>query len=170
MQGKGVIRFFLIALALVSLVQFLFMLPTRKVERRADDYAKRISANAPTDEQAAAYKAARTGFLDSMSSETVLKLPLIPGLSYQDLKSNQVALGLDLKGGMSVVLQVDLRDLIRSLSNNAEDPTLAQALEKASNSLANTQLDYVTLFGRSCQNSQNPHAHDTAPVGGLSCP
>jgi len=155
MQGKGVIRFFLIALAVVSLIQFLFMLPTRGVEKRADEHAKRISANTSADKQAAAYKAARSGFLDSMSSETVLKLPLIPGFTYQDLKSKQIALGLDLKGGMSVVLQVDLRDLIRSLSNNAEDPTLQQALEKASNALASTQLDYITLFGRSWREIAN---------------
>ncbi len=146
MQGKGIIRFFLVAMLLVTLIQSLFILPTRKVEKQADEYANSMSANASEEDRSAALKAARSAYLDSMSSETVLKLPLLPDFTYQDLKSRQLALGLDLKGGMSVALQVDLRELIRSLANNAEDPTLKEALDKATAAQANSQADYVTLF------------------------
>jgi SecD/SecF fusion protein len=148
MQGKGIIRFFLVAMVLVSLVQYLFMLPTRKVEKQAEEFANKTASNASEEERPVVLKAARAAYLDSMSSETVLKIPLLPSFTYQDLKSRQLALGLDLKGGMSVVLQVDLRELIRSLANNAEDPTLNEALEKATAAQANTQDDYVTLFVR----------------------
>lgn len=146
MQGKGIIRFFLIAMLLVTIIQSLFILPTRKVEKQADEYANSMSANASEEDRPAALKAARSAFLDSVSSETVLKIPLLPDFTYQDLKSRQLALGLDLKGGMSVVLQVDLRELIRSLANNAEDPTLKEALDKATAAQVNSQTDYVTLF------------------------
>ncbi|MEM1327478.1 MAG: protein translocase subunit SecDF [Bacteroidota bacterium] len=146
MQGKGIIRFFLIAFVVVSIIQFLFVLPTRKVEKQADRYAESMAATAEAGIKDSVFRAERTAFLDSMSSETVLKIPLISSLTYQELKSRQLAYGLDLKGGMSVVLQVDLRELIRSLANNAEDPTLKTALDNATAAQQDAQTDYVSLF------------------------
>jgi SecD/SecF fusion protein len=67
------------------------------------------------------------------------------------LKSQQLALGLDLKGGMSVVLQVNLRDFIRALSNSSKDPTLEKALNRASEAQRNAQADYVSLFADAWQ-------------------
>jgi len=146
MQGKGIVRFFLIAFVVVSIIQFLFVLPTNKVERQAERYAESMANTASAENQDSVKKAARSAFLDSMSSETVLKIPLISSFTYQDLKSRQLAYGLDLKGGMSVVLQVDLRELIRSLANNAEDPTLVEALDNATQAQSNAQDNYVSLF------------------------
>ncbi|MEL6720811.1 MAG: protein translocase subunit SecDF, partial [Bacteroidota bacterium] len=146
MQGKGIVRFFLIAFVVVSIIQFLFVLPTNRVERQAEEYAENMASTAAVESQDSVKRAARSAFLDSMSSETVLKIPLISSFTYQDLKSRQLAYGLDLKGGMSVVLQVDLRELIRSLANNAEDPTLEQALDNATQAQSNAQDNYVSLF------------------------
>lgn len=146
MQGKGIVKFFLVVMTLVTLLQYLYILPTQKVEKAAEEYASSVAnPDGGTDERAA-YKAARTAFLDSMSSEEVFKLPLLKSFTYQELKSRQLALGLDLKGGMSVVLQVDLRDFIRALANDSKDPTFLEALEKASQAQKNAQTDYVTLF------------------------
>lgn len=150
MQGKGVVKFFLVVMALVTLVQYLFILPTRKVEKAADAYALSATNSIQDEsEQRAAYKQHYSEYLDSMSSEEVFKLPLLKSYTYQELKSQQLALGLDLKGGMSVVLQVDLREFIRSLASSSKDPTLDQALENAAQLQASTQSDFVTLFADS---------------------
>ena len=152
MQGKGVVKFFLILMTIVSLVQYLFILPTQKVERDAEDYAQKVVSNATGEaDPYIVEKEARTSYLDSMSSETVLSVPLLKDYTYTDLKKQQLNLGLDLKGGMSTVLQVDLRDFIVNMSNDSKDPTFRTALENASERLKSAQTDYVTLFGEEFQ-------------------
>jgi SecD/SecF fusion protein len=152
MQGKGVVKFFLVLMTVVSLMQYLFILPTRNVENDAEAYAQKVVENASGDADAYILeKEARTAYLDSMSSETVLSVPLLKDYTYTDLKKQQLNLGLDLKGGMSVVLQVDLRDFIQNMSNDSKDPTFRSALEAASERLKSAQTDYVTLFGEEFQ-------------------
>ncbi|MCB0638610.1 MAG: protein translocase subunit SecDF [Lewinella sp.] len=147
MQGKGIVRFFLVVMALVTLVQYLFIVPTRKVENDADDYAMAATTSIEDPiEQKAAFKTERAAYLDSMSSEQIFKIPLLKAYTYQELKSQQLALGLDLAGGMSVVLQIDLREFIRTLAQNSKDPTFEEALEKASLAQKDAQADYVSLF------------------------
>jgi len=140
MQGKGVVKFFLVVMTIVTLVQYFFILPTQKVEKAADEYAQ---ANSQDKTE---FKMKRAEFLDSMSSEEVFKIPLLKSYTYQELKSQQLALGLDLKGGMSVVLQVDLRKFIRALANDSKDPTFEKALKRASEAQKNEQADFVSLF------------------------
>ena len=146
MQGKGVVKFFLVVMTIVTLVQYFFILPTQKVENAADEYAKQATQNMEEGLQKTAFKSKRAEFLDSMSSEEVFRIPLLKSYTYQELKSQQLALGLDLKGGMSVVLQVDLRDFIRALANDSKDPTFSEALDRASQAQKNAQDDFVTLF------------------------
>ncbi len=149
MQGKGIVKFFLVVMILVTLYQFLLILPARKVEKAAEAYAEQVAERVSDPEQKTeVYKAARTAYLDSMSSEVVFRIPLIKDFTYQELKGQQLALGLDLKGGMSVVLQVDLRDFILALANNSDDPDFRKALDLASEKLKNSQSDFVTLFGQ----------------------
>jgi SecD/SecF fusion protein len=147
MQGKGVVKFFLVVMTLVCLVQYLLIIPTRKVEKAAENYAEVMAAEAENEEQKLALvKQARINYLDSMSSEEIFSLPLIKSYTYEELKKQQLALGLDLKGGMSVVLQVDLKDFLSSLSNNSNDPTFLEALDNAQERLESAQTDYITLF------------------------
>ena len=146
MQGKGVVRFFLVVMTLVTLVQYFFILPTQKVEKKADAFARSATQNMPEDVQKAAFKMKRAEYLDSMSSEEVFKIPLLKSYTYQELKSQQLALGLDLKGGMSVVLQVDLREFLRALANDSKDPTFLEALDRASQAQKNAQDNFVSLF------------------------
>ena len=146
MQGKGVVRFFLVVMTLVTLVQYFFILPTRKVEKAADAFARAATQNMPEDVQNAAFKLKRADYLDSMSSEVVFKLPLLKSYTYQELKSQQLALGLDLKGGMSVVLQVDLREFLRALANDSKDPTFLEAIDRASTAQKTTQENFISLF------------------------
>ena len=162
MQGKGVVKFFLVVMAIVTLVQYLFILPTNKVEKQAAKFAESASASAPEDQQKEVFKQKRSAYLDSMSSEEILKIPMLKSFTYQELKAQQLALGLDLKGGMSVVLQVDLRDFIRALANDSKDPTFVEALETAAQAQKNAQSDYVTLFANEFR--KNEEGKKLAPI------
>ncbi|MEL6274786.1 MAG: protein translocase subunit SecDF, partial [Bacteroidota bacterium] len=147
MQSKGIIKFFLVVMLLVTAAQYLFVLPTNAVEKDAQEYAEDKSAPVEGErERAEIYKAAVAEYLDSMSNKEIFKIPLLKSYTYQDLKSQQLAYGLDLKGGMSVVLQVDLREFIRALAQGNKDPDLDKALNAASQAQANAQDDYVALF------------------------
>ncbi len=144
MQGKGFIKFFLVAFAVVSLIQFAFMIPTWGVERKADNYA----ASKCSDGSPVCQRAQRAVYLDSISSETVFSIPLLKKYTYQELKGSQLGFGLDLKGGMSVLLQVDLRDFIRAIAGSTSDKSVEDALARASQIQQNTQSDYITLFAQ----------------------
>lgn len=148
MEGKGTIRFFLILLVLVCLVQFLYLIPTRKVEKAADVYADIAASKASSDDVDIVRKEARVRYLDSMSSEVILKVPLLANYTYSDLKENQLAFGLDLKGGLSEVLQVDLKEFVQRLSRDSKDPTFIAALDAADEKLNTTQSDFITLFSQ----------------------
>src|ERR1700744_6695936 len=130
MQGKGVIKFFAILLAVVCIYQLSFTWVAQKVEKDAKAYAKGDAKK-------------YTAYLDSVST-----LPVYPILkhSYQYCKSRELALGLDLQGGMSVTMQVSLRDLVKTLAGNNPDVVLAQALDKADVDSRTSQSDYITLF------------------------
>ena len=156
MQGKGIIRFFLILLTVVCLLQYLYLFPTRKVEKNADEFAQAATSSL-TDESAKsmAYKMARANYLDSMSSEPVIKIPLLGSFSYEKLKQQQIALGLDLKGGISTVLQVDLREFLENLSNGTKEPAFKLALDNADKALKNAQTDYISLFAQEWQKVSN---------------
>ncbi len=155
MQGKGIVKFFLVLFTVIVAIQFLYMLPTMRVESDADAYAQRVADATGGADTETVLKEARTAYLDSMSGETIVSIPLISDFTYEDLKSRQLALGLDLKGGMSVILQVDLKDFIKSLANNSEDVEFNQALENATKRFNTAQTDYVTLFGEEFQKVAN---------------
>ncbi len=147
MQGKGIVKFFLVVVSLMCLLQYFYMYPTWKVEKDAKRAGKQAATSVPIDQQADKEKATEIAYLDSMGSETVFSIPLIKSWTYDDLKSKQLALGLDLKGGMSVVLQVDLRDFIRSLAGTKDKTFLEKALDNAELAQQQgTQQDYISIF------------------------
>ncbi len=147
MQGKGIVKFFLVIMAIVCAFQYMLILPTRKVEKAADAHSAKVAMQlGDNDLSSVAAKQARIAYLDSMSSEEVFSIPLFKRYTYEELKRQQLALGLDLKGGMSVVLQVNLKEFIQTLSNDSKDPTFLQALENADKAMTSAQSDYVTLF------------------------
>ncbi len=155
MQGKGVVRFFLILMTVVTLAQFLLTIPTHKVEKNADAYAAAAAASAPEELRSVVYKEKRTAYLDSLSSETVFRIPLLKSYNYQELKRQQIALGLDLKGGMSVVLQVDLKDFVSALANKSNDPDFNKALNAAVEAQRSSQSDFITLFAEKFRSISN---------------
>ena len=151
MQGKGIVKFFLVVMTIVTLIQYLFIVPTQKVERAATRYADELTQG-QDDEQLkhSEHKKAVASYLDSMSKEKISTI--FGSFTYENLKSRQLALGLDLKGGMSMVLEVDLREFIIAMAsgNNKKipsDPTFIKALEEAVKAKKSAQTDFITLFG-----------------------
>ncbi|HRH99907.1 MAG TPA: protein translocase subunit SecDF [Saprospiraceae bacterium] len=147
MEQKGLVKWILFALLAVCLIQLVFHFPTMRVEREAEEVAQAAGAGITDESQRYnAEKLARIHYLDSISGEKILKIPLLKDYTYTDLKKQQLALGLDLKGGMSSVLQIDLKDFLMSLSGQSKDPIFTQALANADAQLVNSQSDYITLF------------------------
>ncbi|PJJ79603.1 protein translocase subunit SecDF [Mucilaginibacter auburnensis] len=130
MQGKGVIKFFAVILALACIYQLSFTWVAHKVENDARLYAKGDTA-------------VEKAYLDSISTQPVY--PLL-GHTYQYCLENELALGLDLKGGMNVTMQISLQEVVKGLSNNNPDPVFNQALVNATNAMKTSQTDYITLF------------------------
>ncbi|MCF8246190.1 MAG: protein translocase subunit SecDF [Saprospiraceae bacterium] len=155
MQGKGFIKFFLVAFAVVSLIQFAFMIPTWGVESKADKYA---TSKCPDGKGTVCFRQQRASYLDSISSETIFRIPLLKSYTYQELKGSQLGFGLDLKGGMSVLLQVDLRDFIRAMTGNSLDKGVEDALKKATELQQNSQSDYISLFDQAWKETSGGRA------------
>lgn len=146
MKSKGAVKIFAIALALVCLFQLSFTWVTYKVEKEARAYAD----GDPIKERA---------YLDSVSHETAYNLGFAK-YTYMQCKERELNLGLDLKGGMNVTLEVSLSDLVRALANNSVDPDFNKAIELAKENLKSSPKDYVTLFGEAYK--------QVAPNGKLS--
>jgi SecD/SecF fusion protein len=146
MQAKGLIKFFLVLLVLMCAGQLFYYYPTYQVEKKADAYAKSAGTLASADSRVAVERKARIAYLDSMSSVKIVDTKLFGSYTYQDLKSKQLALGLDLKGGMSVLLQVDLQDFLKALSSNNTDENFTKALASAKEAQKSSQGDYISLF------------------------
>jgi SecD/SecF fusion protein len=159
MQSRGAIRFFAIAFALVCLYQLSFTFVTRNVERKARHYAqsetttdlaKRLAKGDELREGfiADSLETARERYyLDSMKNETVFNIG--KKFTYQDCKEREVNLGLDLKGGMNVTMEVSVVDIVRALSGYSQDPTFNEAVRMAQEKMKDSQDDFITLFANS---------------------
>ena len=160
MQNKGVIKLLAVILAVFSLYQLSFSFVTRQVEKKAAEYAtnaesvKLAETLANGDQNAYDYLldsiqgARETYYLDSMS--TVKVYPVF-GQTYRQAKEMEINLGLDLKGGMNVMMEVSVPDIIEVLSGHCTDPIFVQAIQMANEEHLNSQRDYVDLFGDAFQ-------------------
>lgn len=135
MQNKGAILTLAILFAAVCLYQLSFTWKAQQIEDRAAKYAQ-------GDPQKEDF------YLDSISGEVVYNFLGLKKFTYRDVKELEINLGLDLKGGMNVTLEVSVRDLIRAMSNYSNDSTFVAALNRASQMQRESQEDFVTLFGR----------------------
>ena len=153
MQNKGAIWLFTILLALACLFQISFSFVASSFERKADNVAmhKLDSVRTVTGEELSLFDESslleefKTQYLADNANTEIY--PLF-GYTYQECKSKQINLGLDLAGGMSVTLEVSIPDLILNLSNNVENEQLVTAVNDAKKMRETSQDDFVTLFGR----------------------
>jgi len=150
MQLKGLVKIFTVALILISLYQLSFTYFVRNVEKTYRAKAeKQIRAKHPSakgDELAALVDSRYDALTDSIQGEKVVS-GIFGKSTYQEAKAQELNLGLDLQGGMNVTLDVSLDELVRSLSNNPADPALNAAIAEADRQKANSDADFVTLFG-----------------------
>lgn len=149
MKLKGLVWFFTIALILISLWELSYTWVVRNYESSVKAQAtKLVKKTAPgLDAKSEGFGAEVKIKYDSILLATKDKsiFPVV-GTSYQKCKENELNLGLDLQGGISVTMDVSLEGLLKSMSNNAKDPTLLKAIETATQRKINSDADYITLF------------------------
>ncbi|MBR4525413.1 MAG: protein translocase subunit SecDF [Bacteroidales bacterium] len=150
MQSKGAIRFVTICLLLACLWQLSFTAVTaiqnKKAAQRAEQIAQAADLNAIAEADRAFYldsirKIETRRYTDSISGENIYL-----GYSFKQVQNQEINLGLDLKGGMNVMLQVQLEDLVRALAGNNQTPEFQKAVALAKERSVNSQSDFITLF------------------------
>ena len=155
MQSKGAIRLVAILLLIACFWQLSFTAVTALQNKKAKKYAEAAAVavqSTPAFSKVAAEdqayyldsikKEQQKWYTDSISNEKVYF-----GYKFKDVRSKEINLGLDLKGGMNVMLQVQLEDLVKALSGNSTEPQFHQALALAKSRSVNSQSDFITLFG-----------------------
>ena len=155
MQSKGWIRLVAILLAIASLWQLSFTAVTAIQEKKAEKFAEKAAVEAmnsasfakvPVEDQAYYLDSIRKDqnrvYIDSISSSKVFLWN-----TYKDCKAKEINLGLDLKGGMNVMLQVQLQDLVKALSGDNTTPEFLNAVALAKERSVNSRDDFITLFG-----------------------
>jgi SecD/SecF fusion protein len=138
MQNRNFIKIFAILFGIVSLYQLSFTWVAGGVEDDAAAYASEY----PADQQ----QVKKQAYLDSVNSEPVYDI-FLTEYTYSDCKSRELNLGLDLKGGMNVTLEVMVVDVVKALSSYSKDSIFNIAISNALNAQRNSQDDFVTLFG-----------------------
>ena len=158
MQNKGLIKFLTWAFVLVCLYQLSFSFVTSRVEKNAakaaDAYVQSTTAqnliNAKSHGDALYAQALKDSllidreaqYLDSMASEKVYL-----GYTYRQCQAREINLGLDLKGGMNVMLEVSTVDVVRALAGHTEDSVFNKAIDMAiATQKKTTNRDFVSLF------------------------
>ena len=159
MQNKGAIRTIAIIFALIFIYQLSFTLVTKRVENKAAKYAEAEAtklANGDESQFSLLKDEKETYYLDSMSNVNVYNL-LVKKYTYRDAKEREINLGLDLKGGMNVTLEVSVKDIVKALSGNSQDPTFLKAMDIATQRQEKSEGDFVTLFGQAFEET-DPNA------------
>ena len=126
MQNKGLVKIFAIALTLVCLFYLSFTFKTRSIEKKAAQ---------SQDEQA---------YLDSVMNKKVW----LGIYSYKECREMQIGLGLDLKGGMNVILEVSIPDVVKALAGNSQDPVFTETLAAAKKRSISSQDNFVDIFAQ----------------------
>lgn len=175
MQLKGLVRFFAVALILISLYQLSFTFVVQNYEKKTKSKAEEFVAKQypsaqqkyPGNKELQSFyqdtlndfvKARMEELLDSASGKQIAGFPWFT--TYTKAKEKQLNLGLDLQGGMNVVLEVSVEDVVRNLAGQSKDPAFNKAIEKARERKKSSQSDFVTLFGEAYK--------EEAPNGKLS--
>ena len=126
MQNKGFVKIFAIALTLVCLFYLSFTFKTRSIENKAAQ---------SQDEQA---------YLDSVMNKKVW----LGIYSYKECREMQIGLGLDLKGGMNVILEVSIPDVVKALAANSQDPVFTETLNAAKKRAVSSQDNFIDIFAQ----------------------
>ncbi|WP_218598385.1 protein translocase subunit SecDF [Polaribacter sp. NJDZ03] len=141
MQNKGLIKLFAILFGLVSLYQLSFTFLATKVEDDAVAYAESKGDNINARQKATFERK----YLDSVANQEIINLG-VASYSYNDVKDKEMNLGLDLKGGINAILQVSVKEVLRSLANDSKNVAFNQALDAADEAQKSSNATYLDLF------------------------
>ena len=131
MQNKGFVKVFAILLTLVCVFYLSFSFVTRHYTNKAKEFAK---GDVKVEQD----------YLDSLANEKVF----FGNWTLKQCREMEISLGLDLKGGMNVILEVSVPDVIKALADNKPDEAFNQALANAAKQAISSQDDVITLFVR----------------------
>ncbi|MDR2286398.1 MAG: protein translocase subunit SecD, partial [Prevotellaceae bacterium] len=136
MQAKGFIKFVAVLCFLASIWMLSFTFVTRQIEKKA-----RLEA---TDSDGIVDEKKEAELLQAKRNEKVWL-----GYTYKECKDKELSLGLDLKGGMNVTMEISIPDVLKALSNQSADPTFVEALKRAQEKQKKSTADFLTLFEES---------------------
>lgn len=144
MQNKGLVKLFALLFGLVSIYQLSFTFKATQIENNAKEIAINKFPESVED-----YRAKRSteeaNYLEAIATDTVFNIG-IAKFTYDEVKAKAMNLGLDLKGGINVILQVSVKDILKGLANNTKNPVFNQALDNASELQKNSQNTYLEDF------------------------
>ena len=140
MQNKGIVKLFAILFGLVCIYQLSFTFIANNIEEDASEFAQQKISN-DVENYVTLRDRAEQRYLDSIGNNEVFA-----GITYNTAKEKELNKGLDLKGGINVILQISVRDILKELANNTKDPAFNQAIAKADQAQKSSQENYVDLF------------------------
>lgn len=163
MQSKGAIKFVAILLAIACIWQLSFSLVTSIQEKKAESYAQNaVEAFKQSSEYANVHDVDKAFYLDSLAKnenrryiDSISSEKVYFGYTYKDVKAKEINLGLDLKGGMNVMLQVQLEDLVSALAGENKTPEFTKAISLAKERSVNSPDDFITLFAQAWKEVSN---------------
>ncbi|MDO5971572.1 protein translocase subunit SecDF [Flavivirga aquimarina] len=146
MQNKGLVKLFAVLFGVVSIYQLSFTFKSNQIESSAEEMAINKIPESEDD-----YRAKRSleevNYLESIATDTVFNLG-VAKFTYNEVKEKAMPLGLDLKGGVSVTLQISVRDILEGLANKSKDPAFNKALDDALELQKDAQESYLESFFR----------------------
>lgn len=167
MRNRGAIILVTVLLILICLYYLSFTFVVNRVENRADDFARNhfstMNLDVPEYEELWIIDSLRNRYLDSISDEVVFKL--FRDFTYMECKERELNLGLDLRGGMNITLEIAAEDIILALSNNQRDSTLNAALVHARRMDGRESgRNFIELFGQAFQEVKQAHSPTLASL------
>lgn len=163
-QGQGLVRFITISMFLICAYYLSFSVVGSMFTKSENEYVAKNTShlkNVSIDSLKQLERYYRTNFRDSFTEKPYLDL-WITTYDYKSINQNQLNLGLDLKGGMSFVLEVNQGDILRALSNNSKDPIFNKAIDQAIQAQASSQDNFSSLLSKA-YNDIDPKA-SMAPI------
>ncbi len=157
MQNKGVVKFFAVTFVLVCLFQLSFTFISYRYSNKAYNYANDPIVTEMSRKMAKGDPLRKEFLYDSVSkrrleyyNDSLANIPvyniLLKKYTLKDVREREINLGLDLKGGMNVTMEVSVPDIIRALSGYSQNPTFTMALKDALEQEKKSTADFVSLF------------------------
>lgn len=144
MQNKGLVKLFALLFGLVSIYQLSFTFKANQIEEDAQQFSINKIAETEADYDSKR-SIERLNYLDSLKTQEVFNIG-IAAYNYDEVKDKAMNLGLDLKGGINVILQISVKDILVGLANDSKDPVFRQALADAEELQKDSQNTYLEDF------------------------